>query len=86
VSVAVLSGMSILFDVKQLFASRAGQQKCKQFTLLSMGNVFRGRVTSQQTRLRLWMTSGTLFFLVSEVAVILTAVITSTLSDMRRGN
>jgi hypothetical protein len=66
------------------FAPRVGREKSKQFPSVR-GSVCRGTDISGRMRSRRLMMTGNLFSLVSEVAAIMTAVILSMLSDMRKG-
>jgi hypothetical protein len=84
VSVAVSSGRFLHGGGRLFFAPRAVPEKSKQFPSVR-GSVCRGTVTSGQTKSPQWMTTGNLFSLVSEVAAIMTAVIRSMLSVMRKG-
>jgi len=84
VSVAVSSGRFLHGGERLFFAPRVVPEKSKQSPLVR-GNACRGTVTSVQTKSPQWMTTGNLFFRVSEVAAIMTAVIRSMSSVMRKG-
>ena len=83
-SVAVSSGRFLRGGGRLFFAPRAVPEKFKQF-LPVKASATRGRVTSVQTKSPQWMTTGNQCFRVSEVAAIMTAVIRSMSSVMRKG-
>ena len=84
-SVAGWSGRLRVLGGRLFSASRAVQEKSKQFTH-TLVNASPGRVTSQLMKSRQWMMMGNLFCLVLESAGNKIAVIRATLSDMKRGN
>lgn len=85
-SVVVTGGLFPRGEGRLFSARRVGPVRCKQSHSRMTVSVTRGLGISQQMRLHRWMMTGNRFFLVSEVAGIMTAVMFSTLSDMRKGN
>ena len=83
-SVVVSSGRFPHGGERLFFAPRVVPEKSKQFPSVR-ANVCRGTVTSVQTKSPQLMTTGNQFFRVSEVAAIMTAVIRSMSSVMRKG-
>jgi hypothetical protein len=85
VNVVGWSGRLRVFGGRLFFASRVGQEKCKQFNHLT-GSVYRGRVISLRMKSHLLMMKVSRFCRVLGDAgrpIVFHRVI---LSDMKRGN
>ena len=78
------SGMSTVLERRLFSVLLAERKKCRQSILLK-ASVFRGMDFTRLMMSRLLMMRGNLCSLVSELAGIMIAAITNTLSGMRKG-